>query len=54
VSSELVKSCRRLTHLNLEENPLSRDCEAALATVPDLDLAITVRETEEWEDLSTP
>ena len=49
---ELVTSCETLETLNLEENPLSRDCQDNLSKVTSVRISMTPREMEEWEDLS--
>jgi len=38
--------------LNLEENPLNRDCQESLANIDTIRITMTPRELEEWEDLS--
>ena len=38
--------------LNLEDNPLNRDCQETLANVDSIRITMTPRELEEWEDLS--
>merc|ERR1712218_313383 len=49
---ELVTSCETLETLNLEENPLSRECQDNLSKVTSVRISMTPREMEEWEDLS--
>jgi len=41
-----------LEDLNLEDNPLSRDCQDNLSTITNVRILMTPREMEEWEDLS--
>ena len=38
--------------LNLEENPLNRDCQESLANIDTIRITMTPRELEEWENLS--
>jgi len=49
---ELVTSCETLETLNLEENPLSRECQDNLSKVTSVRILMTPGEMEEWEDLS--
>ena len=48
----LLHSTSILENLNLEENPLNRDCQEHLANVDSIRITMTPRELEEWEDLS--
>jgi hypothetical protein len=48
----LLNSTSTLETLNLEDNPLNRDCQENLATVESIRITMTPRELEEWEDLS--
>jgi hypothetical protein len=41
-----------LETLNLEDNPLNRDCQENLANIDSVRITMTPRELEEWEDLS--
>lgn len=41
-----------LETLNLEDNPLDRDCQEALANIDSIRITMTPRDVEEWEDLS--
>ena len=52
VEVELINTCETLENLNLEENPLSRDCHDNLSSVSNVRILVTPREMEEWEDLS--
>merc|ERR1711983_744823 len=55
VDIDLLTTCdgsSTLETLNLEENPLSRDCQDNLGTINSIRISITPREIEEWEDLS--
>jgi hypothetical protein len=52
VEVELVSTCGTLESLNLEENPLSRDCQDHLQSISQIRILITPRDLEEWEDLS--
>jgi len=52
VEVELINTCETLENLNLEENPLSRDCHDNLSSVTNVRILVTPREMEEWEDLS--
>merc|ERR1712072_1260734 len=48
----LNASSSTLETLNLEDNPLNRDCQENLANVDSIRITMTPRELEEWEDLS--
>jgi len=53
VDIDLINTCGTLENLNLEENPLSRDCQDNLSTIQaTIRILVTPREREEWEDLS--
>jgi hypothetical protein len=54
VEVELISTCGTLETLNLEENPLSRDCQDNLGKISSsvIKIMVTPRELEEWEDLS--
>jgi hypothetical protein len=52
IEVELIRTCETLEDLDLEENPLSRDCQDRLSSVTNLRVLVTHREMEEWEDLS--
>merc|ERR1712077_84282 len=52
IDVELISTCDTLENLNLEENPLSRDCQDRLSSVTSLRISVTARDMEEWEDLS--
>ena len=52
IEVELIRTCKTLEDLDLEENPLSRDCQDRLSSVTNLRVLVTHREIEEWEDLS--
>lgn len=52
VEVDLISTCGSLETLNLEENPLNRDCQESLSSVTAVRILITPRELEEWEDLS--
>jgi len=52
IEVELIRTCKTLEDLDLEENPLSRDCQDRLSSVTNLRVLVTHREMEEWEDLS--
>jgi len=52
IEVELIRTCETLEDLDLEENPLSRDCQDKLSSVTNLRVLVTHREMEEWEDLS--
>ena len=41
-----------MENLNLEENPLTRDCQDNLSFIAKKQILMTPRELEEWEDLS--
>merc|ERR1712241_726040 len=48
----LLNQSSTLETLNLEENPLNRDCQESLANIDTIRITMTPRELEEWEDLS--
>merc|ERR1711902_336644 len=52
VDIDLINTCGTLENLNLEENPLSRECQDNLSKVTSVRISMTPREMEEWEDLS--
>lgn len=55
VDIDLLTTCdgsSTLETLNLEDNPLSRDCQDNLVSINSIRILITPREMEEWEDLS--
>jgi len=52
VEVELISTCETLENLNLEENPLTRDCQENLNSITSVRINVTPREIEEWEDLS--
>ena len=52
VEAELISTCESLENLNLEENPLTRDCQDNLSFISKKQILMTPRELEEWEDLS--
>merc|ERR1711983_659562 len=52
VEVELISTCDSLENLNLEENPLTRDCQENLLLIKKKQILMTPRELEEWEDLS--
>eukprot|EP00095_Tigriopus_kingsejongensis_P010429 maker-scaffold294_size218657-snap-gene-0.18 protein:Tk10429 transcript:maker-scaffold294_size218657-snap-gene-0.18-mRNA-1 annotation:"leucine-rich repeat-containing protein 40 isoform x2" len=52
VDVEIVTSAPKLNHLCLEDNPLTRATEQALGEVKSIQIVITPRELEEWEDLT--
>lgn len=52
VEVEVLSTCGSLETLNLEENPLSRECQDKLSSVTSVRIKFTPRELEEWEDLS--
>ena len=52
VEAELISTCESLENLNLEENPLTRDCQDNLSFIAKKQILMTPRELEEWEDLS--
>jgi len=52
IEVELLSTCGSLESLNLEENPLTRDCQAKLEKVTKVTISLTPKELEEWEDLS--
>ena len=52
VEVELISTCESLENLNLEENPLTRDCQDNLSFIMKKQILMTPRELEEWEDLS--
>merc|ERR1712038_704179 len=41
-----------LENVNLEDNPLNRDCQEKLSSIDSIRITMTPRELEEWEDLS--
>ena len=53
---ELLTSSPKLETLNLEENPLTREAEAAAASgaaaEAGVEIRVTKRELEDWEDLN--
>ena len=51
-SSNNNASNSTLESLNLEDNPLNRDCQEALENIDSIRITMTPRELEEWEDLS--
>merc|ERR1739842_249239 len=52
VDIEMVSACESLENLNLEENPLTRDCQDTISSISKKEILTTPREMEEWEDLS--
>merc|ERR1712154_104941 len=52
VEVELISTCESLENLNLEENPLSRDCQDNMSSITNVKILTTPRELEDWEDLS--
>jgi len=52
VDIEMVSACESLENLNLEENPLTRDCQDTVLSISKKEILMTPREMEEWEDLS--
>ena len=52
IELEMVLQSPSLTELNLEENPLSRSCEASLGQVTKINIVYSKRDLEEWEDLT--
>jgi len=53
VDIEMVEGASNtLEYLNLEENPLTRETQEALASFNTIRIMVTPREMEEWEDLS--
>ena len=52
VEVELINTCESLENLNLEENPLTRDCQDNMSSITNARILTTPRELEEWEDLS--
>jgi Leucine-rich repeat (LRR) protein len=48
----LLNGTSTMETLNLEDNPLNRDCQETLANVDSIRITMTPRELEEWEDLS--
>jgi len=52
VDIELISTCESLENLNLEENPLTRDCQENISSITNKKILTTPREMEEWEDLS--
>jgi len=52
VEVELINTCESLENLNLEENPLTRDCQDNMSSITNVRILTTPRELEEWEDLS--
>jgi len=53
VDVELIEGASNtLEEIDLEENPLTRDCQDALSNFNTIRIKVTPREMEEWEDLS--
>ena len=51
VDAAAVSEAPRLQDLDLTSNPVTRDCEERLRAVPGVRVALSQRETEDWEDL---
>ena len=49
---DLIRTCGSLESLNLEENPLTRDCQSKLELITTINIQLTPKEEEEWEDLA--
>jgi len=49
---DLISTCGSLESLNLEENPLTRDCQNRLELITTINIQLTPKEVEEWEDLA--
>jgi len=52
VDIEVLTSCPTITTLNLEKNPLTRECHDALESLTSINVKLTPKEIEEWEDLT--
>jgi Leucine-rich repeat (LRR) protein len=52
VDIEMISTCESLENLNLEDNPLTRDCQEKMSSISKKQIKTTPREMEEWEDLS--
>ena len=52
VDIDMISTCESLENLNLEDNPLKRDCQENLQSITKKQILTTPRELEEWEDLS--
>merc|ERR1712224_1198221 len=52
VDIDMLSTCESLENLNLEDNPLKRDCQENLPSITKKQILTTPRELEEWEDLS--
>jgi len=52
VDIDMISTCESLENLNLEDNPLKRDCQESLPSITKKQILTTQRELEEWEDLS--
>jgi len=52
VDIEMISTCESLENLNLEDNPLTRDCQENMSSISKKQIKTTPREMEEWEDLS--
>jgi len=52
VDIDMISTCESLENLNLEDNPLKRDCQENLSSITKKQILTTPRELEEWEDLS--
>lgn len=52
VDIDMISTCESLENLNLEDNPLKRDCQENLPSITKKQILTTPRELEEWEDLS--
>ncbi|XP_059078938.1 leucine-rich repeat-containing protein 18-like isoform X3 [Tigriopus californicus] len=52
VDADAVSSSPKLEQLNLKENPLSRSTEESLSKISQINIVLTKRELEEWEDLT--
>ena len=52
VDIEMISTCESLENLNLEDNPLTRDCQEKMSSISKKQIKTTPRELEEWEDLS--
>lgn len=52
VDAEEVKDANALEVINLCENPLSPRCHDLLSAITSIEIMLTPREKEDWEDLT--
>jgi len=52
VDIDFVKNCPSLESLNLQENPLSKECHGSLEEIKSISIILTPKKVEDWEDLT--